>query len=394
MTAFCSGHTSSAKPEFGAFIYMAPAAVGALLNNIPTPWAVALAAYIGARTYDASTFCAGEPPEAPDDFTAADVINLLNVYNPVLNVPAATKFQQLVDAFAWHQFCQCDGVSTPAPPAPPDEPDGMPTIDSGPVSNTPCGTYVVDHASAESWSNGGSRNDIISAVFPAGATSLKLTFHSEVQSNSGWTIPVTLFFNNGPPSHAAIGPTAAVSVPPSGDTSVTLSVPPGTSFLNASWTGPGGTARITRVWWDIEYFCGATLGTGGECCTDPQLIAQVQTILNTVLLIQRQAVAFAYIDGESTDVSDSGELELSGAIGARIDLTTVPGRAGVEVGDPDTLFDIGWFRWGDATGWGPRQRIDADPLVSLPAQAGVYTRLGYTLTPGVEATVTVLVREP
>jgi len=51
MTALCGGGASRRR---GSAIvqYVGPAALGAMLNNIPTPWAVAFAAYVGLITYD------------------------------------------------------------------------------------------------------------------------------------------------------------------------------------------------------------------------------------------------------------------------------------------------------------------------------------------------------
>jgi len=54
---------------------------GAMLNNIPTPWAVAFAAYVGLITYDLASFCTTDPPSDPG-LTGRDFTDLVNVTNP------------------------------------------------------------------------------------------------------------------------------------------------------------------------------------------------------------------------------------------------------------------------------------------------------------------------
>lgn len=147
MTAICSGGASQFKPAFGPTAFVLPAAMGALLNNIPVVWAVPLAAYLGGKTYDLSTFCTVDPPADPV-LTATDVINFLNVYNPVAHFPAATRVQQLVDRYAWYQMCECASVATPAPPAAPSPPANMPTVNPPltPPAPTTQGFYPMVHS--------------------------------------------------------------------------------------------------------------------------------------------------------------------------------------------------------------------------------------------------------
>src|SRR3569833_2847306 len=149
MTAICGGGTSSAKSGFGEFVYVAPAAIGALLTNIPTVWAVGLAGFIGSLTFRLATFCTTDPPAVPV-FTAQDVADLLNPYNPFTYNTAQSKFQDLVGAYMWYQLCKCDSVATPAAPVPPNEPTGMPSINPPAVAPSyPTGQMCNSYSWAE-----------------------------------------------------------------------------------------------------------------------------------------------------------------------------------------------------------------------------------------------------
>jgi len=125
MTALCGGGASQARPGFAIVQYVGPAALGAMLNNIPTPWAVAFAAYVGLITYDLASFCTTDPPSDPG-LTGRDFTDLVNVTNP-FSFAAKTKIQQWIGHNLWWNFCQCSAVPTPPAPAPLAPPSGLPS---------------------------------------------------------------------------------------------------------------------------------------------------------------------------------------------------------------------------------------------------------------------------
>jgi hypothetical protein len=77
-----------------------------------------------------------------------------------------------------------------------------------------------------------------------------------------------------------------------------------------------------------------------------------------------------------------------------VEITDGIGTIGIEDGTPDETFEAGWITWGNADGFSARERITHEALLSLPSLAGQYTLIGYTLTVGVEISLTELVREP
>jgi hypothetical protein len=140
--------------------------------------------------------------------------------------------------------------------------------------------------------------------------------------------------------------------------------------------------------------CGG--GFSLPCCPpDESTSALMQQILGYVQLIQRQIAPFAYVAGTAhAGLSGQGEISVQGLIGARVTLTTTTAAVGVVDGDPDVVFDAGWINFGDTSGFSSRRFINASPIQFFPPAAGQYTRIGYSLAPGVVATITELVREP
>lgn len=144
MTAACGGGTSSAKPGFTLLQTITAWSAGAMLNNVRTQWAVAIAALIGTLSYDLSVFCTTDPPPIPAiDYT--DGIALLNPSDLVSFLPAQAKFQALVANLAWAQFCKCDSGTAPTLPATPTEPANWPTINPPqipPLQGSPCARHA------------------------------------------------------------------------------------------------------------------------------------------------------------------------------------------------------------------------------------------------------------
>jgi hypothetical protein len=99
------------------------------------------------------------------------------------------------------------------------------------------------------------------------------------------------------------------------------------------------------------------------------------------------------IDGTAfTGLTGDGEVALDGdTIGVRVDVTTVPGRIGEENGTPVTLFDVGRIAWGDAVAFETSERVASGSWRSFPSEPQLSTRIGYTFTADVVATITCLV---
>lgn len=368
--------------------------IAALLNNIPTIWAVPLAGYIGAITYQLSQFCPADPPEVPT-ITALDVVGLLNVFNPVANLPAAEKFQQLIGAYLWYQVCQCDGAATPAPPAPVADPGGW-QIDppvAPPIAAEPC---VINEP-------GGSTPAVttyphpLDNTVPLGATACTVdTFWRNASHSASNRIVYQVLLKD------ANGATHFTSQTwTSFDTAFVEShsfpLFPQTVTVEVVQAGPVPTTQTTDPTAQVKFWCGNGPGSTVEpCCPpDPLLQSQIDRILQLVTLIQRQIVPFAYIQSTAhSGLSGDGHIDVQGLIGCLAQMDTIPPNVGVESGDPLEYWEAGWINWGNTDGSTKREWLTCSPQVSLPAAAGQYTRIGYSLRPGVSITITELVREP
>lgn len=396
MTVLCGGGTSSPKSPFGATIAVGASGMAALLNNIPTPWAVPLAGYLGLLTYDLSTFCATDPPAIPT-ITAGDVAALLTVSDPVGHLAAQQKFQNLVAAFLWCQVCQCDSGSIPSCGSAPAAPAGMPQI------NPPLATGLPQSATPVfCWDSG---------IVTTSATSLtEITARIAVPVGLYYTVEVIGTHATAPCTHfnGALAFSAAPTGAPAGYYGVTGVIPFDTTI--------GPTTAISST----QQYCSIAVSTGGAtacaqsgrvivcfydtpqvniqqncgCPPDPIILGLLHNIQDMVTLLQRQGLPFAYQNGAvHSGVSGSGEISVSQLLGAKFSPSSIPPDAGQVAGDPDELWLDSWYTWGNADGWREREFLRHSPQISLPANCQLYTKLGYSFRPGLTVDVQELERE-
>lgn len=411
MTAICSGGTSESKAGFGASVAMGIPAIAALLNNIPTPWAVGLAAYIGILNYDLTTFCADDPPAVPT-ITAADVAALLSVSSES-HLIALHKFADLVGAYSWYTFCKCSSVTTPAPPTAPTAPTGLPDFNppiGAPPPAAPCWDKLAVGLT------GGSvtlAHNCTLLVAPPGA--------SHAQGNSGvdgliYAIPVPLpttlemvcsvdaspasqqvfFFFQFFTSTGAQLASGSVSLL-SGQTSTVTAVVPSNAVyweFATAWTNAAYSVKANM---EVRYWCAGQSPTAtlAPCCPPDEIASGLlDQILQYVTLLQRQMVPFAYIDGAThTGLTGAGTEAIQGLLGVRVNFTNLPTSLGRAGEDPEVIFDAGWIAIGDSSGWFEKVRIRTSPFQWLPRQMSTATLLGYELEGSVEVTLTELERE-
>jgi hypothetical protein len=389
MTALCSGGgPSQPKPGFDRILYMAPGTMATLFNNVPTPWAIAWVAYIGYVSYDLSTFCLTDPPPDPN-VTGSDLAKLIPpILDPIGYATTIQKMRDLVGHYLWSTVCQC--VTGPQPPQQPaiPEPTGAPTIQPnvGPdIGSTPC-LSVTGYAAGIV---GGSTTVGPNRTVPAGATSLRISNNwtanapqirdTNVRIETIWSTPngtnilnVQEVFLYTPAMSGEVP--WDVHIPANaGSLTLQVGVPTGT------W---GGQGHANESW-----YCNGASPTGSPCDNSADinaLLSMLDYIRGQVDLIQRQSVPFATVGQViHSGLSGSGHIDVNGLIGCKFTVTSLPGSVGVYEGDTDELFDIGWFNWVGPDGASPRAWIGASPQVSYPRAAGAYTRISYSLRPGV-----------
>lgn len=392
-------------------IYAAGALQG-LMQDSGYTWLRALAPLMGVIAWDAAQGCMSDPEPRPD-ITAADWISLINISNPFLYAAAAEKFAQLVRSLLWEVACWCpDGGTTP-PPAAQAPVMGLPTPFGGNPSSGPA-TPCFEQLSAQKGFFAAPASGVWNGWFPfgqgvagqtlpipTGATLIQVDVETVCADPTGprgeFNIRVVNSGANttrqaqfptvcGTESNVPllIGGTATVNINP-GDDRFAIEQYFGNSYVTTD-------EAAVRV----RFFCGNAPGQVQTACCPPDdtVMGLLLRTLQTVTLIQRESVPFAYIRGTAhAGLHDNGFIDVQGLLGIIVTLTTTPGWVGVESGEPNALFEAGWFNWGTADGYSERVAIHASPQISLPAAAGQYTRVGYTLSPGVVATITELVRE-
>lgn len=386
-----------------------PASLSWLLPYIP---------YVQVFSVNLVDFCDLEPPADPG-LTVEDLINLIKPNNYQLAFLAGQKLAQIVHVYLWYRFCRCIDLDPPTPFTAPSALTPLPALNppgvvSPGLGGTPCRTDIVELATTEQLFGLSALNTQV----PTGATSVLITADlSTVNTNvqlatrfsatSGGTITSEAARILRAPANGAYSQAGAL--PDVNYTLHTITTGPYWRLAYSTNGSPGAfddpiSARVQMDWYCNGALPGDPGGTFNPCVAcppDPFLTAQLQNLASQldymrtqIDLIQRQEVPFAYIEGDShTGLSGDGSVSIGQVLGYRVDVTDIPSRTGLTDGTPETLFDLGWVRTGFPDGWGPRLNVDAESRVVAPVSAAA-TRVGYTLSPGVEITITELLREP
>lgn len=420
MTAACGGGTSSLKAGVGGSVIFDAALITAGLGLI-SPFLLPFAGLVDAFTYEALSQCGSDPPAMPssDDLSPTNAIG--GILNPNFQT-WLTAVHNLLLNYAWQQYCQCDTGGPPTFTYPP-PPAGI-VVTNNPT-NQPCfqGAYSGE---APTFS-GADPSEILLSALPAGA----VTTHSYLGGNSKRVAIPAGAYTSVVWDMTQTGGTGATNNTAARwgfwDASETFTYSPVITFLTfggatfsqhitttipatavniAFWAGNTvvGDAQPNVDSCITKFVCaGSSLGSPCSSCPPDATLTQ---LLNTILqavnnnysqinLIQRQAVPFAYVTGAShAGLSGSGEITFSDILGIKVNPSSIPPSAGVDVGDPDSLWLDSWIRWGNPDGWTQREFLTSAPFVSFPAVAGQYTRVGYTLRPGLSVDILELVREP
>jgi len=418
LTALCSGGASGPKPGVADTIIFTAGSLSSLLNNKGGFWATLAAPLLGVLAYEATSLCSTDPPAEPTITT--DEYKALLALSPWDDLQSAlVKLKDIVTRIVWYDMCECTSVATP----------GLPVDTLDPPANIYIPNYNGDASCPRL------RARVIAQLLPANPVpnTVNITrqlfpgvpvFQSKADANFASQDMVEF------PVNWSVFDLAASIVSGDGTTgshsytvtmyglqydgsfannifhvSPTMAAPYATAqafrssgtwqylVVHASWSSPTTADGILDV--SLDMGCSDQTSGSGGCCTDPNTLSLLGSILTQVNLIQRQQVPFAYVTGTpSTGLTGTGELALQGVIGALVELTAISTIVGEESGTPTQTFEAGWVSWGNADGFTQREWLSNETLVSLPAAAGQFTRLGYTLAVGVTATITPLLREP
>lgn len=371
-----------------------------VLESLALDWLAPLIPLVPLAPFVLSTFCSTDPP-AVVNLTTAEANALLK-----LDVTSGDYFSGLgklpaiFENAVWNYSCQCtSGVYTPPTVT---QPSGTTVVVQPQApANAYCATSCFlnngpgQPPCQQLQGAGGGLVGQLNVLAPSGQppTGLSATWNW-VSGATPTALQLTAKYNkSGSPS------ISHVFNFPAGTAPITLI----DTWPDPTYTGAqidyqyGAGSGTWMVEGHIYVWCGGVQpnGTQQPCCPpDAATQGYLDNILTMVTLIQRQIVPFAYVAHTThSALTGTGELSISGLIGVKITPASIPGDAGVDVGDPDTLWLDSWINWGNADGWSNREFLRSAPFVSFPSLAGQYTKLGYTFRPGLTCDVTELVRE-
>lgn len=392
MTAACGGGTSAPTLGASAVTLLASGFIAVALDKYGAGWLKWSIPFLSFPELTLSTFCATDPPAIPT-FSAAESKALLQLQFGADFTSALSKLSDLVQHLAWYELCHCTSGALVALPAAPAPPAGTPIYTPpAPQLATPCLSRRLVFSQDQTGIN--ISEDLNTGVWPANPTSLRLRFAT------GGATGNVIFRAHVQSVNPSVGdfsfpsfevPTAAM------DSTFYYNLALGATNVTINQLFYSG-AGLQSFDIHADIFCNGDQpqGTLQPCCPpDPTTALQIDAILRMVTLLQRQAVPFAYLTGTvHSGLTGSGNLEVAGLLGAKVELTTVPGALGIAGALPVEVFDAGFLTWGTDDGYPQSERIRHTPYLSMPSRASAFTDLSYDLHPGVVATITELVREP
>jgi hypothetical protein len=396
MTALCGGGASSLNAGLPGLITLTSTAIGGILQNSGSPWAVPLSAALGLITDDFNTLCTTDPPGYPT-WSVGDYALLLSpVPLPGRDV-ALQKLSDQVETYLWYQMCHCNSTTTPARPAAPAAPADAPTLNppsAGPSYPTglPCFTadFHINSLTSSPWAT--------MAVQPmSGVTYLNVTTTGLPASVTTGSHTTTFSALNA--SGTSVGGVSIFVTHTTRNASGTSALPSSAVGYVIGFQNTGGMPNNFDYTIHVDGYCGYNPSIPGgpspaSCPPDPFLQIQIDQILQLVTLIQRQSVPFAYISGTlHSGLTGTGVVSVSGILGVLAN-ASVPTPTSLLPGTPDVRLPIGRLNLATADGYTDRVELVTDSQVFFPRAAGVYTSIGYTLEPGVTLALTELVREP
>jgi hypothetical protein len=402
----CTSGISQPKASSPASLSIDSGFMASLLPSPLNTWLVPFLSQLPPlQVASTATFCSIDPSALP----VLDATVLEDLLFPELAafITASGIVLQVVQYYLWFSLCECSAGTQPTPSAGQSEPSGIPAINPttivSPNQSTPCfsfdtGVVGPNSGGASSFAYPvGFTSGHNGATVPQGASYVTLSASIQTAGGTHTNQGVSMQFYGALPTSGAADSLSLTLTAVSPTQSVSLALGTTDRFFVVSWAG--GTGNTDQIDISFVFYCNGQLpgGTTSPCCApDPTQTGLLNQILSLVTLIQRQDAPFAYVPGaDHAGLTGDGVLTIADLIGVKVDITsTLPPGISEESGYTVVLYDVGWIQWGTADGFGPRQFIDCDPFMSLPALGGLYTQLAYSLHPGITVTITELDKEP
>lgn len=417
MTALCGGGPSAAKAGVVENNIISAALIDGGLAAI-SPWLLIFAGMIDAFIFDTTAQCTTDPPAIP---SSAD-LDPINIVGGVLN----PNHQIWLDAvgnllmrYFWFQFCECTSTTTPVfvnptPPSTSVSPTGS--------TQSPCsdrtwqGIPIVNPFSTAANPQPVINDQVLPYNTFVTRTVGGLTYKCSVFTTP---LPTQIIINQQYVSGGAGGFAANIDwviFDASGtqiQNSGTNSIIQGSVTSNRTIVTIPSTAHdiyfepvsVNQSTPDLQFsaefqvICaGGTAGApSAPCEADPMLLALLQQILTMVNAIYSglPTPLNSYADATShSGLTGSGTVTLvDNPIAIRVDITTDNAHLSQEAGNPTFLFDRGFIVpiVNSAPVRGDTRLVYDPQMYVLPA---LTEQIGYTLAPGITATIVELTAGP
>lgn len=434
MTAVCGGGTSEAKPGFNQTVIVTGAIVeGSLVISGLEAIAALISPFLAGTVYDLTTFCNVDPPADPG-LTTQDLLDLTNWRDPSRSIPALGKLRTWFESWYWYDVCRC--TSTPQPTAPtPSNPGNVVSTNPGlPVSSSPCWNVTRQFVTVASPNNTTTENADLSTLMlpnlapslpngtfspgtplavtlytiPTGARDITFTISSvpDITNSSTFAEAFLYFFDStGLLLHVANSQISETLLEPqliTGGTHPNTAHWPGSVPTNAVYWAVQFSSQntvSTTITLTLQFSCaaGASLDTQPCCPPDPSIDTRLQQIYGLLQSIYQglPTPVHSYADGTAhAGLSGNGTVTLVGApLAIRVNITTDSPALGLGAGNPTYLFDRGFIVpvVNNAPIRGESRLVYNPQMFPLPA---LTEQIGYSLHPGIVATVTELVAGP
>lgn len=434
MTALCGGGASRPQTGVQTTVSLSAIAVEAFVTSLGFPEIAPLVASVvaAAITIDSAVYCANDPPADPV-LTAGDVADALNVFEPIVSLPAQARVAQWFLHRYWWQICECSAVSTPAATAPsnpgaisrsPGLPSGTnPICFQGGVTDNlghPVSPNLVVHdltpalLSCGAQINGNNAQAgaiVIPFAVPAYAIPASATRIDMVSDPVSWDPGV------GAGSRAAAninffdaagnwlsGQLVAQTGPSQHRTTTFLrnTLPWGAAATHyAVCSGVQGAVGSTGVDWiqtiNAVTQCGGVALQSGCCPPDPTLEAKLNAIFGLVKAIYEGLPTSPHSYAEATvhaGLTGNGSILFhDNAIAVKVAITGDTTGFRISVGDPSYYWSRGYIVpiTAEAPVRRPVRLVYNPQQYELPA---LTDSIGYTLPPGLTISITELVAGP
>lgn len=415
----CSSGVSAPKPGVATSIVVDQAYIQSILPPA-LAWLYPYLPFMhGLQIGDVPTFCSVDPPTWTVP-SGGDIYAFVTG-GPIGQVQTVTQFlQDITRAYLWYGLCECSSVATPAPPSAPAAPSDLPAVNPPGIVGSQPGACASTTGEARVLTTDGQRDLIhnvnygyvggpaVSSLYtpiPTGAQRAHLTFTRVryVTAPSGGFSMTTGYMSvfDGATFITDVGPaTMVIGTNPGNPPSVwtaDYSVPSSaTDFILHANCGDPTESCVYNV--SVDWYCDSgTIPSGGQSCctaTDPITTGMLSQILQLLTLIQRQAAPFAYVPGPvHSGLTGTGSITVQGILGLHASCTTAASTRLI-VGTPDVHLELGRLNLGTSDAFVDRVALVVGEQLVVPAAAGIYTIVGYTLEPGVTLTLTELIREP